>query len=387
MDIGLILFVGFCVVAGIQLFYYLFLFTGVFKKRSLPPVNLEGVSVVICTRNNRPFLEANLDAVLHQDHPNFEVIVVNDGSTDGTIDFLDKLDKQHNHLNVLHLDIDERFHRGKKFAQTIGIKAAKNDQLIFTDADCKPASDQWLRETARHFTEGTDLVLGVGNYTRQASLTNWIIQLETFHSLLFYINMALARMPYMGVGRNLAYRRELFFKVKGFASHQHLLSGDDDLFVNETATKTNTAVNLAPEAFTVSEPKKSIGTWMKQKKRHFSTGKLYKPKHRFILGLYSFSLFLYYALGSLTIYSLFFDYAIIQAESKSLITHGGLLIAASTIVLVRLFTQGIVLYKNMKVFDYKKYFWVFPFFDLGILFIQIFIGIRGYYSKPQRWNS
>ncbi len=388
MNLSLIVFIGFCVAAAVQLFYYLVVFTKIYHKpgKSLSDNN-EGVSVIICSRNNRAFLEKNLPAILGQDHPNFEVVVVNDGSTDGTIDFLDNLARDNNALNVVHLDIDERFHRGKKFAQTIGIKAAKNEQLIFTDADCLPASDQWLKETARHFTPGKSIILGVGNYVRKASLTNWIIQLETFHSLLLYINLARMKMPYMGVGRNLAYRRSLFFEVKGFASHQHLLSGDDDLFVNETATGSNVAISLNPEAFTISEPKKGLGAWMKQKKRHFSTGKLYKPKHRFVLGLYSFSLFLFYALGIFLLVTEINQLLLLPELPTTFAAWPTLLLATVGIILIRLIVQGIVLHKNMKTFDYSKYFWVYPLFDIGILLIQIFIGIRGYYSKPQRWNS
>ena len=216
--------------------------------------------------------------------------------------------------------------------------------------------------------DNKSIVLGVGNYKRKASPTNWIIQLETFHSLLLYINFALAKKPYMGVGRNLSYKRPLFFSVKGFASHQHLLSGDDDLFVNETATRTNTAVCLHPEAFTISEPKQKLGQWMTQKKRHYSTGKMYKFSHRFMLGLYAFSLLFYYVLGTLAVLDQTF------------------LIPTLAIIGFRFITQAIVLFRNMKVFGYLKYYWLFPFLDLGILLIHIFVGVRGYFSKPLRWN-
>ncbi len=368
MELGFYLFVAFCIMALIQLIYYLGVFSRVFKKVTSPAPSKQPVSVIICSRNNREYLEENLPSILSQNHPSFEVIVVNDGSTDGTIDYLDNLSKENEQLNVLHLDIDERYHRGKKFAQTIGIKAAKHELMVFTDADCKPSSNEWLTLMVSSFTQDKSIVLGVGNYKRKASFTNWIIQLETFHSLLLYINFALAKLPYMGVGRNLAYRKPLFFSVKGFASHQHLLSGDDDLFVNETATKDNTTVCLNPNAFTESEPKKSVGQWMKQKRRHFSTGKMYKKKHRILLALYSFSLFFYYVLGVLGI------------------LDASYLIPILSIVGFRFVVQGIVLYKNMKMFNFLSYFWVFPFLDLGILLIHIFIGIRGYFSKPLRWN-
>ncbi len=368
MDISFILFIAFASVATLQLFFY----WGIFSRTMAAPKTYTpskvGISVIICARNNYTFLEEHLDLILNQKHVDFEVIVVNDGSTDGTIDFLDTKAKEHARLKVLHLDIDERFHRGKKFAQTIGIKAAAHELMVFTDADCAPASDQWLNIMSKHMTPDKSIVLGVGNYKRKASITNWIIQLETFHSLMLYINFALAKMPYMGVGRNLSYKRSLFFSVKGFASHQHLLSGDDDLFVNETATKANVNVCLDPNAFTVSEPKASFGQWMTQKKRHYSTGKMYKFSHRFVLALYSFSLLFYYILGTL---------AILDEQ---------FLIPVLAIIGFRFLTQAIVLFRNMKVFDYLKYYWLFPFLDLGILLIHIFIGVRGYFSKPLRWN-
>lgn len=368
VDLSFILFVAFAVVAAIQILYYWGVFSRTMAKPKTYTPSTAGVSVIICARNNRAFLEAHLPLILNQEHHNYEVIVVNDGSTDGTIDYLDDLAKVESKLKVLHLDIDERFHRGKKFAQTIGIKAAKNELMVFTDADCAPASNQWLSIISKHMTPDKSIVLGVGNYKRKASLTNWIIQLETFHSLMLYINFALAKIPYMGVGRNLAYKRSLFFSVKGFASHQHLLSGDDDLFVNETATKSNVNVCLDSNAFTVSEPKATLKQWMTQKKRHYSTGKLYKFSHRFLLGLYSFSLLFYYVLGILTILDQQF------------------LIPVLSIIGFRFLTQAIVLFQNMKRFDYMKYYWLFPFLDIGILLIHIFIGIRGYFSKPLRWN-
>lgn len=368
MDISFLLFILFASVAGIQLFFYWFVFSRTMSKPKTYTPSTAGISVIICARNNRAFLEEHLDIILAQKHSNFEVIVVNDGSTDGTIDYLDNKAKSQPKLKVLHLDIDERFHRGKKFAQTIGIKAAAHELMVFTDADCVPSTDQWLSILSNHMTPDKSIVLGVGNYKRKASVTNWIIQLETFHSLLLYINFALIKSPYMGVGRNLSYKRSLFFAIKGFASHQHLLSGDDDLFVNETATKSNVNVCLDPNAFTVSEPKAKFSQWMTQKKRHYSTGKMYKLSHRFVLGLYAFSLFFYYVLGVLAI------------------IDNAFFIPVISIIGFRFLTQAIVLFRNMKVFDYLKYYWLFPFLDLGILLIHIFIGVRGYFSKPLRWN-
>lgn len=174
----------------------------------------------------------------------------------------------------------------------------------------------------------------------------------------------------MGVGRNLAYKRSLFFSVKGFASHQHLLSGDDDLFVNETATAQNVSVCIEPEAKTISKPHEKWSHWIYQKRRHYSTGKLYKPAHKFMLGLYSISLFMFYVTFVL-----------------SLVLFPTYWLPILGIFILRFIVQAIVLLKNMQILGYKPYFFGYPLFDFGILFIQIFIGIRGYFSKPLRWNS
>lgn len=377
MSVLLIVLSAFGVFTIIQLCFYLGVFTRVMRWKESSNGNRLAVSVIICARNNRKFLEDNLLDVLRQDYPDFEVVVVNDGSTDGTIDFLDNLKKEESRLKVLHLDIDERFHRGKKFAQTIGIKGAKNDILVFTDADCKPSSNQWLKNTVKEYSNDTEIVLGVANYNRKIGLTNWIVQLETFHTHLLYLNFALAKMPYMGVGRNLSYKRPLFFSVKGFASHQHLLSGDDDLFVNETATKSNTSVCIHPDAKTLSEPPRNLGAWIRQKKRHFSTGKLYRTKHKFVLFLYSFSLLMFCVTAVIG--------GVMSAEDFATAPHW--LYAVLGVVGLRFLVQAIVLYGNMKKLDYLKYYLVFPLMDIGILLIQIFIGIQGYFSKPKRWNS
>lgn len=367
MSITALTFLLFCAVISIQCMYYLYFFTGVFKRIKLNKKDTTPVSVVMCARNNRAGLESNLPRILSQKYPNFEVIVVNDGSTDGTLDFLDNLAKEVENLRVLHLDIDERFHRGKKFAQTIGIKAAKYDKLLFTDTDCYPDSEYWIENMTADLHGDTEIVLGVSNYERRARPLNWLIQLETFHSAMLYINFALKKHAYMGLGRNLAYSRALFFKVKGFASHQHILSGDDDLFVNETATETNVTVSLQKEGRTYSIPATHFGQWFRQKKRHFSTGRFYKLGDKFRLGIYFLSLFLTYLM------------------LVPLLLNPQWMFVALAIFGVRFLIQMIVLFKNMSILDYKTYFFLFPFMDLGIIFVQVFVGIRGYFSKPQAW--
>ncbi len=180
-------------------------------------------------------------------------------------------------------------------AITIGIKASRKELLVFTDADCKAMSNRWLKKIQENFTKEKSIVLGYGGYFPKFSLLNNYIRYDTLIIAIQYLSYKLAGKPYMGVGRNLAYRKSFFFEKKGFASHYHLLSGDDDLFVNENANKSNTAIEISEESHTRSIPADSLKQWIKQKKRHMSTGKYYKGIHKLLLGGEQFSRFLYYA--------------------------------------------------------------------------------------------
>lgn len=147
---------------------------------------------------------------------------------------------------------------------------------------------------AAGFSDSKSIVLGYGGYEHKKGLLNNLIRFDTFFIALQYAGFALAGKPYMGVGRNLAYRRSLFFNNKGFARHSNLQSGDDDLFINEVATKTNTAVVIDPESFTRSIPKTTFTAWLAQKKRHLTTGKYYRGNHKLLLGAENISRILFY---------------------------------------------------------------------------------------------
>ena len=245
------------------------------KRKSKKPV-----SVIVCAKNEVDNLKRFLPNLLEQDYPDFEVIVVNDSSTDDTEMLLSEFSSKYEQLRFTTIPSNEKFLHGKKLAVTIGIKAAKHDIVLLTDADCYPASDQWLQKMASHFTGKNQIVLGYGKYERKGGFLNSLIRYETVFTAMQYLSFAIKGSPYMGVGRNLAYEKELFFKNKGFAKHYHIVSGDDDLFVNETATKENTAVEFSPESHTLSIPETTFRRWIKQKKRHLSAGKHYTPSSK-----------------------------------------------------------------------------------------------------------
>lgn len=269
----------------IQLIYYLFIYSRMTGYRDPDtPKNELPVSVIICARNETENLRKNLPAFLTQDHPAYEVVVVNDCSSDDTVEVLMDMKVKYPHLYYTTIHPDRKFTHGKKLAVTVGIKAAKNEHLLFSDADCYPVSDQWISSMSRHFSEKTELVLGVGKYERRKGLLNLVIRYETLYTAMQYTSFAILGKAYMGVGRNMAYIRQLFYRHKGFAGHLNVLSGDDDLFVNEAATKTNTKVELSTESFTLSAPPDSFRQWFRQKKRHLSTGAYYKASSKIRLG-------------------------------------------------------------------------------------------------------
>lgn len=254
----------------------------------------EGVSVIIVARNEYKNLEANLQYFLEQDYPNYEVIVVNNGSWDMSQDLLESMELQYSHLKIVKIVEQERYPKGKKFGLTLGIKAASNEWILLSDSDCKPVNKHWISSMQSQFTDSKSIVLGYSPYERKSGLLNLFIRFETFYTALQYLSFALAKQTYMGVGRNLAYRKSLFFSVKGFASHNHIISGDDDLFVNETATASNVAINLDTDSFIYSKPKDTFSDWYQQKRRHLNTGKFYSAKSKWKLALLNISHLLFY---------------------------------------------------------------------------------------------
>lgn len=279
----------FAVFALAQLFF-LFRFwirVAVFKssEKNLA-VRSEPVSVIICARFEADNLKKNLESFLTQDYPNYEVIVVNDSYVDpanndsvegdGTNDVLTEFQARYpNILRVTDTRRQDKYPKDKKFALTIGIKAAKNNILVLSDADCRPASDQWLRFISRRYLNPTAIVLGFGGYYQKSSLLNWFIQYDTLLTGLNCFSFAMAGQAYMGVGRNLSYLKTLFMERKGFAEFIHRPCGDDDLFVNKSATSKNVNWALEPASFTYSEPESTWADWFKQKQRHLIAGRYY----------------------------------------------------------------------------------------------------------------
>jgi len=291
----LIIFIVFCSAAVIQIFYWLWYYAAPLFYRSEDSENrYPPVSVIICARNEAANIKMFLPSILEQDYPSYEVILVNDCSEDGSDDILGEYLQKYKHLKISSITRDPRFAHNKKFAQFIGIKAASNELLVFTDADCQPQSDKWLKIMVSGFDEKTEIILGYGGYMREKGLLNRYIRYDSTFIAMQYLGMALKKIPYMGVGRNLAYCRSIFFRNKGFGEYNHVISGDDDLFINSVATKQNTKVELRIESHTKSVPASSFAEFLSQKERHFTTARYYKPLHQILLFLEPLARLIYY---------------------------------------------------------------------------------------------
>lgn len=361
---------SFLSVTGIQILYYLFFFRRLawFRARLKEKSQQHPVSVVVCARDEAANLAKNLPGILVQTYPTtHEVIVVDHNSQDETRYLLEAFSKTFKHLQAVNLVQEAKGIPGKKYPLSIGIKESKHEIVLLTDADCVPASEYWIQKMQDGYYDGIEVVLGYGAYHKKPGLLNKLIRFETFHSALQYFSYALAGIPYMGVGRNLSYKKEIFFKHKGFSSINHLASGDDDLFISMAANKKNTGIVIDKDAVTLSQPQATFRSWVKQKTRHYTTGKFYKPVHKFLLGMYSLSHFLLYPLFVLSI--IFSDLRITLA-----------------VFAVRFLLQGLIYFKSMQQLNESDLFRWWWLFDIWMFFYYlIFAG--SLWKKPRKtWN-
>jgi glycosyltransferase involved in cell wall biosynthesis len=362
--------VVFALSAFIQLVFYWGIFARLAfrKQKADQSVPDQPVSVVICARNEYRNLAANLPLILQQDYPNFEVVVVNDNSDDESNYLLKDFELEYKNLKIVTISQTLNFFSGKKFPLSIGIKSAKHELLLLTDADCKPRSSQWLRQMQRNFTSGTEIVLGYGAYETAPGLLNKMIRFDTLHIAMQYFSLALAHLPYMGVGRNLAYRKSLFYKNNGFISHYRIPSGDDDLFVNKAANSHNTRIEIAQGSHTLSQAKAIFSGWVRQKRRHFSSSKYYKPGHKFVLGLYLLSQILFLASFILLISQLWLYQVVL------------------CIFGLRLLSQMFIFKKCMIQLEEKNLLLLLPLFEVFFVIFNPLISLTNIFQPKIPWK-
>ncbi len=366
---GLLILFG--VIVFIQFFFYLFRFGRVawYKKPASAPRPQVPVTLIISAHNESANLRRLLPRLLEQDYPNFEILIVDDRSTDYSHTWLEEESKKDPRVRSLHIEQTPRHFTPKKWALTMGIKHATHDVVLLTDADCEPEGPFWLAHMAAKFEkEGVQINLGFSQYRKLSGFLNTFIRFETLYTGMLYMGSALARSPYMGVGRNLAYRRSFFLERKGFLAHKEILSGDDDLFINYNANKRNTAVTMGPEALVLSTPKTTWNSWFHQKVRHWSAGKQYRAGTRTGLAFLMLSQWLFWITFVLLLSLRIEPYAVLGV------------FLLRTILLYYLLIQG------SKKLGAPFQSWYLLLLDLLMVFYQLAVGVVAYFTKQTKWK-
>ncbi len=365
-----IVFYSFIAIVCIQVVFYGFLFGNfAFNKLKSKKGKYHSVSVIICAKSEADNLKRYLPSILEQDYPDFEVVLINDASSDDSLEIMETFAEQYSNIKIVNVRNIEAFWGNKKYALTLGIKAATNEHLLFTDADCVPVSNQWIKTMISNFSNTSTIILGYGAYNKvKYSLLNKLVRYETLLTAIQYFSFAKVGIPYMGVGRNLAYNRSEFFKTNGFIKHIDIRSGDDDLFINEAANSKNTSICISQDSFTYSIPKKSFKNWFIQKRRHVSTANNYKFIHKSLLAIFYSSQLLFWLL-SIILLLVLFQWQIVTA-----------------LIIVRLVTQYLSIGFSAKKLNEVDILFLLPFLELFLIVFQLTIFISNLIAKPKHWK-
>jgi cellulose synthase/poly-beta-1,6-N-acetylglucosamine synthase-like glycosyltransferase len=339
------------------------------NKLDLPPV-----SVIVSIRNEEQHLNDLVPSLLNQNYPDYKLVLINDQSRDSSLELIRAFEaKNPERIKLVNIPL-ELENSGKKFALSMGIKAAQTEWLIFTDADCIPSSENWLKGMMEsRKKDETEIVLGMSPYKSESNFVNSMIQLETFFTAADYALAALTGKPYMGVGRNLAYTKSLWLKNQGFASHMHLRSGDDDLFIQEVANSRNTSVCLDHQAYCLSDSPKTLKSWWRQKSRHYTTSSSYDRSSKLKLGFgHIFSLF-----NLLAIAVLGFEYFNFPQENDL----KDIVLAASFLVILQIF----ILWRTNRVLGFPVRLYQIIFGRIPLYILQFSILVISRITKPKHW--
>ena len=364
------LFYFFLIATSIQLFYHLLLFLRIWFYESSEKGSLSPVTVIVSSKNQINQLKQNLSKFLEQDYPQFEVVVINDASWDGTEDYLEELEKKCDYLKIVSNTFQEndRFSKGKKFALTLAIKAATYDTLLFSDADSYPSSNQWLKKMQASFSSKKQIVLAYSRLEKRKGFLNRLLRYESLYEGLLSFSFTPRSFPLLAQRRNLGYDRALFFSINGFFSHLNLSRGEAKLFVDEASNSRNTAVCLSAEAMTLSNKQKSYLEWFSNKRSYFNLAKRLRFSSLLLLGMNFFSQFSFWLLLPVLL--------IYQINTQ-------LVLLAFTL---RFCLQYIVYWKMCKFTNEYRLLWFLPFYEISLMLIHSILSLSTFIKKVHDWD-
>jgi glycosyltransferase involved in cell wall biosynthesis len=366
--VSTVVFYIFVVFTAIQIAYYLTFSSFLFKRKKRkrdsekPPV-----SVIVFAKNSAAQLKENLPYLLAQEYPTFEIVLINNASSDETDEVMETFQEENENIKIVNVDNNEAFWNNKKYSLTLGIKASKYDRLLFTDANAHPISEHWISEMSGKFTVKITIILGYEKYKNESTFKNLFFRFHHLLSAIKCFSFAKTGNPFMAFGNNLAYNKAEFFKVNGFIKHIKFKYGEDDLFIRDAANEENINFCISKDSFIETNPPESFSDWFHQQRVSNSMRQHYKFKHRFILSFFILSKVIFYALAVV----LFFMYP------------WELILA---FVLAYVLIQYLVIGFSAKKLNEPQVIFFLPFLEISLILIQISIFSANLISKPNHWK-
>ncbi len=363
-----VVFYFFVVFTVIQTTYHLIFFSFLFKKKnSNKTIEKVPISVIVYSKNNGFKLQENLPFLLAQKYPIFEIVVISNACSDTTIEILDAFEKEHKNIKIIAVQNNEAFWNNKKYALTLGIKAAKYNHLLFTDANSQPISENWITEMSNHFTFKKTIVLAYGKIKKEKTLTNLIIRFNNLLKAIKCFTFAKLGSPFMAFSNNSAYTKTEFFKVNGFINHIKLKDGLEDLFIKDAATSENITFSVSKDSFIETDAPKSFSKWFQEERITNNIKEHYKFKHRFLLNIFIISKVFFYVLAIVLFF--FYPWKIILP-----------------LVLVYFLIQYLIIGLSAKKLKEPQLIFFLPFLEIVLLLLQISIFSVNLISKPKHWK-
>lgn len=330
------------------------------REEALPP--FVPLSVVIVCHNQANDLRANLPSILEQDYPLFEVILVNNASTDDTEDVIKQMEAQYKNLRHTFTPDSSRYISYKKLSVTLGFRSAKYDWVVLTQPDCRPSGEFWLQRMASHFKENTDIVLGYSNYpTDEDGLLISRASFERLLKQLFYFNAAFPNKRAVGGdGCNMAVRKEIFIQKKAYATNLNLTCGEDELLIDSLASKGNTAVECSQESIIRQHTMVSEKIWSTEQYSRLETLRYLRVRGKWLHKVWGLStcshyLFLLSGIASVVIAAMFtFNYIAIGVIAFLMILNG--------------IVNQIIFRRITRLLDERSCFFSLMWYELGLPF-------------------